>query len=567
MPPRFSRELSQATLFASQLDFQKRTSPCEAACPAGMPIQKMNALIKENRLEEALLFMRSRNPFSGITGRICSHPCEHNCNRNEFDEGLAIRSLERFPSDRADMSSLTKPRKRESTGKKIAVIGSGPAGLTCAFFSALFGHQVTVFEALPFLGGMPRIGVPDFRLPKHIVDRDVGQILALGITAKTNTVVGKDVTLDTLLAEHDACLIAAGTWKEKTVDIPGAGLAMPGVSFLGQVNLGQRKSIGEKVAILGGGGVAFDCAFTAKRLGAKEVHIICVEGKDALCATVEDVRQAKKEGIAVHNSQMASRIMGKTSKITGVELFKLSGFQFDESGKLSVQPASKEKETLEADTVILAIGVEPDFSQIDPHQRLSLTKRRTVEVNPKTMATSLERVFAAGDVVTGPSSVAQAVGHGRMAAVSINSHLMGLKPDQGVNITMDEQGKLSLRRCDLYTEQHVVKFEEMMNLEFYEKKNRQGTEQLPTGDSLTSFDEIDKGFGDDEALAETSRCFHCGHCQLCGHCVEDCPGYVLTMTDDGPKVAYPEECWHCGNCRISCPSSAVSYEFPVSMLV
>ena len=207
MPPRFSLELEKPTVFAGYLKYQSRTSPCEAACPAGNPIQKVHSLIKEQRLEEALEYLKSRNPLSGITGRVCDHPCELECNRMNYDEALSIRALERFAADHADRTKLRRPRRMEDTGKTLAVIGSGPAGMTCAYFSALFGHRVTVFEASASLGGMPRIGIPDYRLPKSIVDREVGQILELGVTARTNTAVGRDIGFDAILDEYDLSLI------------------------------------------------------------------------------------------------------------------------------------------------------------------------------------------------------------------------------------------------------------------------------------------------------------------------------------------------------------------------
>lgn len=567
MPPLFSHELSEPTLFPSALDFQKRTSPCEAACPAGVPIQKMNELIRDNRMEEALQFVRSRNPFSTVTGRVCSHPCEEGCNRNRFDEGLSIRALERYASDHADRTAWAGPRRQEATGKKIAVIGSGPAGMTCAYFSALFGHQVTVFEASPLFGGMPRIGIPDFRLPKHIVDREIGQVLALGVTARANTAVGRDVTLEALRAQYDACLIATGAWKERPLGLPGADLAVSGLSFLKEVNAGRRDRITGTVAVIGGGGVAFDCAFTARRLGAKAVHILCVEKAGEMCAGPDDLRQGREEGLTVHDSTMVSRLLPGRSGAAGVEFFEITGFHFDECRKLTVQALSDRKKILEADTVISAVGVEPDLSGIDPRNLLKRTARGTLEVHPLTLAASLDGVFAAGDAVTGPGTVAQAVGSGRLAAVAIHHHLLGMDPGQGYRISLGGQGHLVFRPYAARTEQHVVQYEEMMSLESFEKRNRLQGIRLDTATAVASFEELDKGFAGDQAMAEADRCFHCGHCRLCGNCVEDCPGYVLSMTDEGPKVAYPEECWHCGNCRISCPSAAVSYEFPLSMLV
>jgi len=291
MPPIFSFELKEATVYADYMDFQSRTSPCEAACPAGNPIQKMHSLIKENRLEEALEYIRARNPFSGITGRVCNHPCENECNRQNYDEPLSIRALERYTTDNADMTLVKGPKRREKTGRKVAIIGSGPAGMTCAYFSALFGHDVTVFEATAFLGGMPRFGIPDYRLPKDVLDREIGRILELGVRVRTNTMVGRDISFENIIEEYDACLVATGAWKERHLDVPDAGLALKGLSFLKDVNEGRRNDIGKRVVILGGGGVAYDCAFSARRLGASEIHIVCLEARDQMCATAEDISQ------------------------------------------------------------------------------------------------------------------------------------------------------------------------------------------------------------------------------------------------------------------------------------
>ena len=199
MPPKFSNELVQKIIFPEWRNDAPRTSPCEVNCPAGNPVQKINALIQEGRIAEALAFLRSRNPFAGITGRVCARPCEGVCNRNEYDEGLAIRSLERFAADHADVTPGSQPKKAKRTGKKVAIIGSGPAGMTCAYFSALLGHAVTVFESSKTLGGIPRTAIPDFWLPKDIVEREIGQILELGVQAQTNTAIGRDIAFNKIL--------------------------------------------------------------------------------------------------------------------------------------------------------------------------------------------------------------------------------------------------------------------------------------------------------------------------------------------------------------------------------
>ena len=343
MPPLFSREIERPLISRACLNYQTRTSPCESACPAGNPIQKVHGLVKEKRYEEALEFLRARNPFPGTTGRICTHPCETDCNRREWDEAINIRGLERAAADGADRTRVKKPMRMERSGKKIAVIGGGPAGLTFAYFSSLLGHEVTVFEAGPTLGGVPRLCVPEYRLPKDILDMEIGLVLETGVKARTNTRIGREISFAEVRASYDAVLIAVGAWKERKLDLPHADKAIKGVEFLRHVNLGFIREIGRKVVILGGGGVAFDCAFTARRLGAQEVHIVCLEGADCMVAPSDDLVQANQEGIMIHNGCMASRVLEKEGKACGVEYLEISGFCFDEAGEVRVEAAGGQK--------------------------------------------------------------------------------------------------------------------------------------------------------------------------------------------------------------------------------
>jgi formate dehydrogenase beta subunit len=567
MPPKFSREMVEKVIFPDQLEYQPRTSPCEANCPAGNPIQKAHALIKENRTEEALEYLRCRNPFPGITGRVCAHPCEQTCNRKEYDEALSIRALERFAADHADMTRVARPKKRKDSGKRVAIIGSGPAGLACAYFSALLGHDVTVFEAAPVLGGIPRMAVPDFRLPKDVVDREVGQILEAGVHARTNTAVGRDIGFDEIRRDFDACLIAVGTWQDRRLDAPGVEFALPAVSFLRQVALGRRDLIGKTVVIMGGGGVAFDCAFTAKRLGASGVHVVCVEGEENMCASTEDLAQAKAEGVTIHNSRMISKVLHDGEKTTGIECFQISSFEFDEKGDLSVRPASSERNAIHGDTVISAVGVLSDLDFLGGSERFTFTPKGMLEVDPSTLATSVGGVFAAGDVATGPSTVARAIGSGRRAAIAINRFLGDVRTTNLGLVRIGGEGTVVVEDGAMESEPHVVTYEEIMNIDYFEKRERRTVEKISPSVSLRSLEEIERGLKKEHAVTEAARCFHCGHCTSCGCCVEDCAGLILAMDQDGPRVAYDEECWHCGCCRIACPSGAISYEFPLNMLV
>jgi formate dehydrogenase (NADP+) beta subunit len=570
MPPKFSRELQQPVVFAGSLDFQTRTSPCEVDCPAGNPIQKISTLIRDHRFEEAAEYLRARNPFPGVCGRVCPHPCEGKCNRNQYDESVSIRALERAIFDHSEMAKVQRPLPMAKTGKRIAVIGSGPAGMTCAYFSSLFGHSVTIFEALPFLGGMMRSGIPDYRLSKDVLDREIGHILELGIQSKTNTVVGQDITLAEIMAGYDACLVSVGTWKAKPLDVPGSHLGIPGLSFLRQVNSGIRPAVGQKVVIVGGGGVAMDCAFTARRLGASEIHIVCLEPGDKMLAPAEDLSQARAEGVVIHNSAMISGILSHQEKATGIEFYPVASFRFDEAGRLTVARDSGTKETLDADTVILAIGEQPDFACLHGDPQFKVTPGGTLEVNPETLATSVSGVFAAGDAVSGPTCVAESIGNGRRAAIGIYHYVMKSSTHQVGCAVIDSQQRITAKPTDPESKvfpPHIVRYEELSHIDYFEKKPRGATRKMAASESMKRFLETDSGYEREKAVEEAARCFHCGHCFSCGSCVEDCPGYVLTMGGDGPAVTYPEECWHCGNCRISCPCGAVEFEFPLSMLV
>jgi formate dehydrogenase beta subunit len=570
MPPKFSRELQHPVIFAGSLDFQPRTSPCEVDCPAGNPIQKISYLIRDHRFEEALEYIRARNPFPGVCGRVCPHPCEGKCNRSHYDEIVSIRALERAIFDHSETAKVRRPLPMARTGKRIAVIGSGPAGMTCAYFASLFGHSVTVFEALPFLGGMMRSGIPDYRLSKDVLDREIGQVLDLGIQSKTNTVVGQDITLSEIMAEYDACLVSVGTWKARRLDVPGNHLGIPGLSFLRQVNSGTRPTVGKKVIIVGGGGVALDCAFTARRLGASEIHIICLEPGDKMLALPEDLSQAQAEGVVLHNSSMISKILSYQERATGIEFYPVTSFRFDEAGQLTVVRGSEKKEELEADTVILAVGEQPDFVCLNGDRRFNLTPRGTLEVNSETMATPVAGVFAAGDAVSGPTCVSEAIGNGRRAAIGIHQYVMKNVTDKVGCVVIDGQQGITAKAVDPESKAqtpHIVQYEELSHIDYFEKKPRVATRKMAVSESMKRLVESDSGYAREQAVEEASRCLHCGHCFLCGSCVEDCPGYVLTMGSDGAAVTYPEECWHCGNCRISCPCGAVQYEFPLSMLV
>jgi formate dehydrogenase (NADP+) beta subunit len=569
MPPKFSRQTTRRIISPEWSASQPRTSPCEVYCPAGNPIQKVSTLVNSRQIEEALSYVRSRNPFPGITGRVCAHPCEHNCNRNSYDQGVSIRALERFVADTADLTRTIKAKKEKASGKTVAVIGSGPAGLTCAYFLALFGHAVTIFESSPVPGGIPRLAIPDFRLPKDVVEREIALVCELGIEMKFNTRIGRDIGFNTILDNFDACVIATGAGKDKILDIAGAGFALPGVTFLSRVNMGWRGPVGQKVVIAGGGGVAFDCAFTARRLGAEKVTVICVEGRENMCASAEDLAMAKAEGIEIMNSCTIVSVTNDGTKATGIEYSGIAAFWFDEKGRLFIEPKQGKSGIVSADTVISAIGVSPDIDFLPSDSRFTLLPNGTIQVNEKNHATPLvEKVFAAGDVVTGPSMVASAIGEGRRTAVAVDRFLSDTVSGSSiVRITIGPTGNIAREECPEPGQPHIVAYEEILNVDFHEKKDRYRPAPAVRKAMPSLMDEIEGRLDANAAGLEAARCFHCGHCTSCGNCVTDCPLYVLAMCDDGPQVAHFDECWHCGCCRIACPGSAVLYEFPLNMLV
>ena len=562
MPPRYSREIEQPIVMGDSLKDQFRTSPCEASCPAGNPIQKVQSLIEKGLFAEALRYLRAKNPFPGVTGRVCPHFCQEKCNREHLEGCVNTRALERAAYDHAPKGIAPFVRLPE-TGKRVAVVGGGPAGMTAAYFLSLLGHEVTVYESGPVLGGMPRYAVPDFRLPRDVVDREIGWILETGVRACVNTAVGKDISFGELRASSDAVIVATGTPKENALPIPNADCALKAVEFLRKAALGERREVGQRVVIMGGGGVAFDCAFTARRLGARDVHVLCLEAADAMRAPEEDLEQARREGIHIHNSCTMSGIRKDGDRVSGVEFFDVQECRFDEQGKLTLIPVPGGDHMLDCDTVVFAVGMKTD---------LDFLAGDAPEMNPRkwlvvddTQKSSIDGIFAAGDVASGPASIAGAIGAGRRAAFGVHAFLTGEKSRVYV---IDEEGRIAARDRLAGTEPpEVVSFEEIYGVLQYEKAEPQ---HMAIRDSL-SFREINQGYTPEQAQTEAARCMHCGHCKGCGTCVQDCPGYVLELKHleerDRPEVAFGDECWHCANCRTSCPCGAIGFAFPLRMQV
>jgi formate dehydrogenase major subunit/formate dehydrogenase beta subunit len=567
MPPIFSRENKNPLIFYTEVpEYQIRTSPCEVNCPAGNPIQKTHWFIQNCKFEEALWTLKAINPFPGITGRVCPSFCEKVCNRKQFDEPLSIKALERAASDYGN--GPMKIIKREKTGKKVAIIGGGPAGLTCAYFLSLLGHDVTLYEALPYLGGIPRAAIPDYNLPKEIIERELSWIFELNINVKVNTRIGKDLGLEEVIDRYDACLISTGAWRSERLNIPGNELAISGIDFLVRAKSDKHRMEG-KVLVMGSGGVAIDCARTAIRLGAKEVRVVCRAPRNNMKATQESIEHAEKEGVMIHNYQTFQRIVSKNNQVMGIECLDINSYEVDQEGKVKITPIAGSEHFFSANTIIVAIGQTPDLEFLKGIKGIRYTSQGFLEVNPFTLETGKPGLFAAGDVIRGPSSVAEAIGDGRRAAFSIHSYLKGEPLDALKRVYLDSAGniveerKLGLKKKMI--SQRIVKYEDLMNLEYFEKRHRIRQQRIPISMAVQTFEEIYKGYLKEDAQEEAGRCFHCGHCFSCGICVDICPGDILKMVDQQPQVAYPEECWHCGSCLIDCPASAISFHIPLPL--
>lgn len=565
MPPVFSKPLCRPVLVGSHPARQGRTSPCELRCPAGNPVQRLHACVEAGRFDEALRWLHSRNPFPGITGRVCPHPCEDGCNRACHDEALSIRALERLAADKGGESAL---RPRPATGRRVGIVGAGPAGLACAWFAALLGHSVTVYERAPVAGGLPRLAVPDFRLPKDVVDRETAAVLSLGVRVHTNVHVGRDITLDALRARYDACVIAAGFWQERRLDCPGIEATQPAVRFLCDTALRRQSLAGLTVLILGGGGVALDCAFTAKRLGARSVTLLSLEEAEALRVPAEEIAQARTEEIDLLGGRLARAIhKSPEAGTTGlcVETARVASFSFAADGSLQALFQELPPERHHADLVLVASGLMPDlgFASLDGLER---TARGGIAVN-LWGETSLPGLFAAGDVALGPSTVAAAIGSGRRAALGLHCRLMHLETMPDLEVSDD--GTLCEAPGRPGGDIAEVRFEDIQNLERHSQAARQCHGVSDSSAVLLDlpFAELDPGLDPDAGQAESARCLHCGQCTGCGDCVEACPGHILVLGEEGPEVVYPDECWHCGCCRLACGTGSVSYRFPLNMLV
>jgi formate dehydrogenase (NADP+) beta subunit len=552
------------------LDWLESNFPCMQACPVHTQAGRYVSFIAQGRYEDAYRYARTPNPFASICGRVCGHPCEPACRRGEFDLPISIRALKRFVTERHGPESRNpidvfggKPQVKYS--EKVAVIGSGPAGMSAAHDLALLGYSVTIFEAAALPGGMMHLGIPEYRLPRDVLQAQIREILELGPQLKLNMRLGREFTLEDLRRQgYKAVLMAFGLHRSRDLNLPGHELdgVVKGIDFLLNVNLGYRFEVGKKVVVIGGGNVAIDVARSAMReqqqklvtdmasvvlpnelnasemdvamkefmdvsraalrMGAREVQLVCLESRAEMPASEEEIEEGVLEGMRLRPSLGPKQFMGKDGKLTGLEVTKCISV-FDENKRFNPKFEAGTEFVIPCDTVILAIGQAADVSFLKPEDGIETTRQGTLKINPDTLMTTVAGIFAAGDIAFGPRLIINAVADGKKAAEEIDKFLRGPQ----------------WRPKDKYVQITVLDHHEMAA--HYDEYSRLTVPALPI-ERRTGLAEVETGYTEEQARTEASRCLQCWintifegneangtECILCGGCVDVCPENCLSL--------------------------------------
>jgi len=581
-------------------------APCKLACPVGIDIQGYIGLIANGEYREALKLIKESNPLPLVCGRVCPRFCETKCRRNLVDGPVAINALKRFVAD-YDLNNGDQyiPEVKPATGHRVAIVGGGPAGLSAAYYLTIEGHEVTIFESNPQLGGMLRYGIPEYRLPKAILDKEIDAITNLCHQIRCNVSLGKDFSIESLKDDgYEAIFLALGAQASQKIKVEGEDLpgVLAGIGFLKDVALGKRMNLGQKIVIIGGGNTAIDAARTALRLGAGEVTIVYRRSRSEMPAADEEIGQAEQEGIQIHFLAAPVKLIAQNGRVNTMECIKMALGEPDASGRRRPEPIAGSEFTMEVDTVIAAIGQTLDGSRLDQDAQVKFNRRGYISINQETMETSLEGVFAGGDCSSGPATVVEAVAAGRRAAISINQYLSGqqIAPlEKPYNCT---KGELDEINTEDYADVQRIPRTEMPALDPEARKQ--------------NFSEIELGFTQEMAKAEAERCLACGcreafdcklrklateykvndanyagrrrhlrikenehpyilrdpnKCILCGRCVRICNevqgigalGFVNRGFDTvvEPALGMPlceTGCDSCGQCISTCPTGALT---------
>lgn len=508
--------------------YSEKLAPCKNACPLGNDIPRILSLVSQGRYEDAWRLFRETSPLPGVCGRVCYHPCESFCNRKNFDEALSIASIERFVADACfDLEDRIPERPKRS--EKIAIVGSGPAGLACAYFLAKDGYAVTVFEGASQPGGMLRLGIPSYRLPREVLDREIELIARWGVEFRTNTKIGQNISIEKLWEQHDALFIATGAHHSRALNIPGEEFALTGLEFLKAVNAGKTIALGKQVLIIGGGNTAMDCARTALRLGAQPT-VVYRRTREEMPAIAEEIEEAEHEGTQFDFLAAPVAIHKRNGKLE-VQCIRMKLGEPDATGRRRPVPIPGSDFVMRADAVLKAVGEEPELSF------LSETLQTSEGIVIQRAQGLLERagIFIGGDAQTGPSTVAQAMRSGKETAQAIKSFLRGERKPKAIKL------------------EEAVR----VNFSYFTHRPRVATPQLPVSERISSFAETKRAISAEQARAEASRCFSCGVCNTCDNCWVFCPDAAIARVNGHYEINY-DFCKGCGVCAEECPRSVIS---------
>lgn len=543
---------------------QDRVAPCNEACPVGVDIEGYMNLLREGRTDEARDLLLRENPMPAVTGRVCHHPCELGCNRRHFDAAVAIHAVERALGD-LTLEAMPPVPPPAATRGTVGVVGSGPAGLACGYHLARLGYDVTVFEAAAEPGGMLRLGIPAYRLPRDILDRQIEWIKRHGVRIRCNAKIGTDVPWWSLLRSFDAVFLGIGAHQSRPLGVPGEDLAgvRSGLAFLRSVNACTPPPVGRRAVIVGGGNTAIDCARAALRLGA-EATVVYRRTRAEMPAIAEEVDEAEREGVRILFLAAPVELHGSSGRLSAVRCVRMRLGSPDASGRPRPVPLEGEEFTLPADTVLSAIGESADLASLPPD-----VERDSSGVTVDWLATTRRAaVFAGGDMTRDPRSVADALGAGKRAAIGIDRHLRRRGGDRtdGADpavLRWGARGNLSITRWrgdDPVTRaspvNEVVSWDDI-NPRHFVTVPRRAERHLAVEGRHETFVEVNRGLDRDVALEEARRCFNCGVCNSCDLCLIFCPDVAIARASGGYHIAL-EYCKGCGICAAECPRGAIT---------